>query len=271
MSRAMHWMAYAAPWLAVLTLLAIYLVAPRFYLAYVLEIRRRESQAVEMATVLLLGVAVVTLAWSSWRLWREARRARAGRTDPEQRESLGRFAAASFVTGIFAAALFFLGEEVNWGQTFLLWIDPAHHLPVQTNVHNNIPLVSVQGIGSMCVALAFVGVPLAWVLRDRWNPKLPDNFRPAVAEGPIVACLAVAFAIKWVKDLYRSAYAITPGDTFYWGFLEQVNEQKEMLVALSFALYGLYRLAAVRRKAQASAPARMDERMPATAAAPHAR
>src|SRR5688572_22693519 len=114
MSRAMHWMAYAAPWLAVLTLLAIYLVSPGFYLTYVLELRRRESQAVEMATVLLLAVAVVTLAWSAWGLWREARRARSGGTDLEPRDTAGRFAAALFVTGIFAAALFFLGEEVNW-------------------------------------------------------------------------------------------------------------------------------------------------------------
>ncbi len=269
MSRAMHWLAYAAPWLAVLTLLAIYLVAPRFYLTYVLELRRRESQAVEMATVLVLGVAVVALAWSSVRLWRAARRARATRAHLEPRESLGRAAAAFFVTGVFAAALFFLGEEVNWGQTFLLWIDPAHHLPVQTNVHNNIPLISVQGLGSLCVALAFVGAPLAWALRDRLKLKIPETFRPAVAEGPVVMCLAVAFAIKWVKDLYRAVYTITPDDAFYHGFLEQVNEQKELLVALTFALYGLYRLAAVRRAAPAPAPA--DERVPAGVPAPHAR
>jgi hypothetical protein len=269
MSRAMHWMAYAAPWLAVVTLLAIYLVSPRFYLAYVLEIGRRESQAVEVATVLLLFVAVTTLAVSTWRLWRAARRARASRVDSQPRETLGRFAAAFFVTGIFAAALFFLGEEVNWGQTFLLWIDPAHHLSEQTNVHNNIPMISVQGLGSMCVALAFVGVPLAWALRDRLSLKIPTTFGPAVAEGPVVLCLALAFAIKWVKDGYRAAYTITPHDAFYHGFLEQVNEQKELLVALAFALYGLYRLAAARRTARAGA--RVDERVPAGVAVPQAR
>ena len=122
----------------------------------------------------------------------QRRRARRGhQTDLEPRESLGRVAAAFFVTGIFAAALFFLGEEVNWGQTFLLWIDPAHHLPVQTNVHNNIPLVSVQGLGSMCVALAFVGVPLAWALRDRLNLKIPDSSAPRSRNGP--SC----FASRW--------------------------------------------------------------------------
>ena len=33
---------------------------------------------------------------------------------------------------------------------------------------------------------------------------------------------------------------------FYWEFVEQMNEQRELLVALTFLLYALYRVARLR-------------------------
>ncbi len=241
-------LAYAAPLVVILTLLTIYLVAPEFYLARVLELTRRESQAVEMATVALLAVALFPLAWAAKRLWSDLPRAIEG---SGARPLLHRYGAAVFVTLILLATLFFLGEEVNWGQTFKLWFDPTHKLDEQTNLHNNVPGISLQGLGSLGMACAFFVAPLLWLLRDRL--RLPSTLAPAMPEGPVIACLAVAMVWKWFKDVYASVAGTAPENTFYVGFVEQINEQKELLVALSLLLYGLYRVRALHGSGASSA------------------
>jgi Kef-type K+ transport system membrane component KefB len=255
--RASDLLAYAAPLLVILTLLTIYLVAPEFYLARVLELQHRESQAVEMATVACLAVALVPLAWAAGRLWRTL--PPADHVPPGLPRLLHRYGAAAFVSLILLATVFFLGEEINWGQTIKLWLDPKHNLPVQTNVHNNIPGISVQGLGSLGLACAFFVAPLLWAFRRPL--KLPATLAPAIAEGPVIACLAIATGWKWFKDVYVAVAGRSRDDGFYWDFVEQINEQKELLVALSLMLYALYRLAAARRATPAvprSAPEPQD-------------
>jgi hypothetical protein len=235
--------AFAAPLLIILTLLTIYLVAPDFYLARILELQHRESQAVEMATVACLAVALLPLAWATARLWRNLPSADGAPSGLPR--VLHRYGAAAFVSLILLATAFFLGEEINWGQTIRLWFDPAHRLPVQTNVHNNIDGISVQGLGSMGLACAFFVGPLLWAFRRQL--RLPASLAPAIAEGPVIACLAVATMWKWCKNVYAAVGGTARDNAFYWGFVEQINEQKELLVAMSLMLYALYRIPAVRR------------------------
>ena len=236
--------AYAVPLAVIAALFITYTVSPDFYARYVLHIRHRESQAVEIATAGFLVIATVTLAWSSARLWARSRRAPFAL--PGAAGALDRFGAAAFVTAMLAAAVFFLGEELNWGQTITLWINPSRTIDFQTNLHNNVPMISLQGLGSLCVAIALFGVPLAWARREPLG--IPASFRPAVPEGPVIFCAAVAFGWKWFKDIYRAVRGGAADDAFYVGFVEQINEHKELLIAVAFALYGLYRLRATREQ-----------------------
>ena len=263
--RPLDLAAYAAPVLVIVTLLTIYFVAPDFYHRRILEINRRESQLVEMTTVGCLLVALFPLAWAAVVLWRRAPRAVAG-VPHNWEQFLHRFAGAGFVTLILLASIFFLGEEINWGQTLRLWLDPTYHIPVQTNLHNNVPYISLQGLGSLGMACAFFVAPLLW--RFRAPLRLPRTLAPAMPEGPVIACLAIAMCWKWFKDVYSSVVGTARENTFYWGFVEQINEQKELLVALSLMLYALYRIAAVRRAAApADRPAAEEQPEPALVSA----
>jgi hypothetical protein len=250
MKRAIDAAACAAPFLVILALLGTYLLSPQFYLDYVLELTLRESQAVEVATVTFLVLALVPMGWASWQLWfrRPAPSAAGG-----FRGWLHRNGAFGFVTSMTLATAFFLGEEINWGQTFLHWgtPEPQKQMEFQTNLHNNLGGLSVQALGSLCLSVAIFGLPLAWQFRRPLH--LPQSLEPAVPQLPVVMCLAVAMSWKWFKSVYRSMHGDLTGDSFYWGFVEQINEQKELLVALALMLYGLYRIRALRQSSPAPA------------------
>lgn len=228
-------------------LLGTWLVAPGFYLRHVLQAEARETQIVEFITFGSGFAAGLLLLWCTWRLWR--RRAQFG------------WLAPGTVGMIALASVFFAGEEVSWGQTYFGWETPPEYKAIsyETNLHNveheielplpflDEPLVlrpSVQGLGSLFIITMFIAVPLLWRLKGHGG--LPANLEPAIAEAPVVWCVAVAFIWKFVKDGYR---ALSPGyeeQRFYQEFMEQINEHKEMLIAVALLMYGLYRVRWVR-------------------------
>ena len=228
-------LAYAVGPVLVATLLLLYLAAPDFYLAHVLEVRHREQQAVEAVTVFSAMIGgLLMLRATAWS-WRQRMRA-----------------AASIIGLIALATLFFAGEEVSWGQTWFGWTTPESYrtLSGETNLHN--APFGVRALGSWFLALMFFALPGAWALRARTG--VPAAWAPAVAEGPVVATMATGFLWRLFKDIYC---VVVPDPTdgthpFYTGFVDQINEQKEMLVAVSLLMYGLYRASALRRAHRAS-------------------
>lgn len=244
-----------SPLLVVATLLAVYLVDRDFYLAYVLEAQHREYQAVEMATVslatlaglILVGVAVAVAL---------GRRPRGAGVTPEPtgfRGLVARHGATLIILAVGGACLFLAAEEVSWGQTFRYWGIPEREKPIthETNLHNNVDL-PLQSVGQAFLIVVFFGLPIAWAFRDRLN--LPASLRPAVAEPPVIVAAVAAFAWKLVKEAYVGVRGKPEDDAFYWGFIEQINEQKELLIALALFLYACYRVrAAVRGRHDAQA------------------
>ena len=217
------------------------------YLTYILEERYREYQAVEMITFGCSTLAAVFGFVAAFVVYRQARRHRPGGGMLMRLSVLG----APGVLGVTAlAALFFAGEEVNWGQTFTRWGEPEFtqgaavtEAYTAQNVHNNLEGLSVQSLGSVYLVLVLVLVPVVWARRERWG--LPASWSPAVAAWPAGAAVVFAYLVKGVKSVYR---AVVGGDeaklnTFYMGYLEQINEQKEMLLALALLLYMAYALA----------------------------
>jgi hypothetical protein len=242
-------LAMLSPLLVVATLLAIYLADRDFYLAYVLEAQHREYQAVEMATVSLATLAGLMLLGAAATLWRRSRDAAASGGLTGARGFSGivaRHGATLIVLAVGGACLFLAAEEVSWGQTFQYWGVPEREKPIshETNLHNNLDL-PLQSVGQAFLVLVFFGLPIAWAFRDRLG--LPASLRPAVAEAPVIVAAAAAFAWKLVKEIYVGVRGKPEGDAFYWGFIEQINEQKELLVALALFLYACYRVRAVVR------------------------
>lgn len=225
-------------------LLGTYLISPRFYLTYVLSSTEREFQVVELITVTEAFLAASMLSCAGWRLWR--RPSRDLGSDQGGPRGGQRLQPALLVLGLTAAAAFFFaGEEISWGQTFLGWDTPQTYAAHsgETNLHNT--SLPVQSLGSLYLAAVFFGLPLAWRYRDALG--LPPGLRSAVPPGPVIFTFAFAFAWKAWKSVYGLIGDKDPqsATTFYLGFLEQINEQKEMLCAHGLLVYGVSCLALV--------------------------
>jgi hypothetical protein len=238
---------YALP-LATLALLgSTYLVAPDFYLKYVLAFMQREKQVVEIVTFLCAISSSVCLSIACRRLWKARRRVPVG--------------GGAMIIGVIAtAAFFFAGEELSWGQDWIGWQTPDEFVPhtPQTNLHNIETLpIRVQTLASLFLVTMFFALPLAWRLDA--GKKLPQSWEPAIAEGPVIFTMVVGFIWRESKVAYRvlhpqweDAREDHPG---YWEFFEQSGEMKEMLVAVALLMYGIYRLRVTRRVAGAAPPA----------------
>ncbi|MGI9014362.1 MAG: hypothetical protein ACR2GY_08950 [Phycisphaerales bacterium] len=240
---------YVLPLLLIVMLLAIYMIAPAFYLEHVLQELKREQQVVEIITFLCGLVGSLLILSSAARLLMRS---------PKWLALRGPAGAAAIMGVIGLAGLFFAGEEISWGQSYFGWETPEEYLEVsiETNLHNrkDIP-ISVQGLGSFFLICMFMILPLVWHMerkaRDRdphSRPLLPRAWAPAIAEGPVVFTFVVAFVWKECKNIYLAVVDVgdRPDPRFYWDFLEQVNEHKEMLVAVGLLMYGLYRIRATR-------------------------
>lgn len=238
-ARAVSWwdlLACALPLGLIAALLGTYFIDRDFYLTYVIEPLRREYQAVEIATVLFLFLSIPWLAIAARKQW-------ARRREPGGGQAL------TVIVLVLMATVFAFGEEVDWGDTFFHWTAEGNELEdvYALNVHNNL---SVKGIGSAFLFAVFFALPLAWAGRDRW--RLAGGLRPAVPEWPVVFAMAVAFGWRLFKHIYVSIVGKDNlgeyGDAgFYWGFVEQNNEHKEMLIAAALLLYALYRVRATRQ------------------------
>ncbi|MEX1015986.1 MAG: hypothetical protein WDZ31_04500 [Phycisphaeraceae bacterium] len=239
--------AYALPVVLLAVMVLIYIVSPSFYLTYVLEKEHRETQAVEILTFLCGLTASGLLAWSAWRLWR---------LEWHAGKVAGLPGGPMLVAVVALAAIFFTGEEISWGQTYLQWQTPEAYEELadngETNLHNAKTPIRVQSLGSLFLVVVFMGLPLAWRFRDRL--KLPADWRSGVAEGPVVFTFVCGFLWSRSKELYLRLNA--PEDAaqseLYVQFISQMKEQKELLFAVGLLLYGLYRVRQVREHRTAS-------------------
>ena len=240
--------AWATPIALPIALVLTYLAAPDFYLRWILEENRREWQIVEVITVLGALAASILLAVAALRLFRHGPSLYPDCPGPKWSAGRG----GAILIGLIAlASFFFAGEEISWGQTYLGWATPASYkeINIETNLHNVSDLfISVQSLGSLFIFMMFIGLPILWAITPL-RAKLPDDWKPAIAEWPVVFAIAVAFAWKGFKNVYR--WIVTDVETsptpFYEDFVAQINEQKEMLVAVGLLIYGLHLLAAARR------------------------
>ena len=231
----LDWFAIALPIGLIAVLLAVYFIDREFYLTYVIEPLRREHQAVEIVTFGFLLASVPLLLVSVRNQW-------ARRDEPGGRQAL------IVIALVLGAAAFAAGEEVDWGDTYFGWTDEGGELEdvYALNVHNNL---SVKTLGSAFLMAVFFGLPLLWASRNRW--RLPAGLRPAVAEWPVVFAMAVAFGWRQLKNIYllivgKENVGVYGDGGFYWGFIEQINEHKEMLIAVAIFLYALYRIRATK-------------------------
>lgn len=215
-----------------------------FYLKYVVEESHREYQLVEMVTFgcsLLAGLLGLV---ASWRVLRWSRTLPADGLGP-----LARYAAPAVLGVTALAAIFFAGEEVNWGQTFTRWgysemvtaeVDGEQY--TAQSIHNTFEGLSIQSLGSAYLLGVMVAAPLYWRLRrDR---GLPDRWAPAVACWPAATTVLYAYVVKACKDVYLKLFAgeAPKLDPMYMGYYEQINEQKEMLLALAMLIFMAYAL-----------------------------
>jgi hypothetical protein len=240
--------AAAIPVLLAAALYVTYRVSPAFYLDYVLIGSAREHQAVELITFACTAAATVLLLIAARRLWRSGSSAATGHL-------LERRGAFMIVGLIALATFFFAGEETSWGQSYLQWQTPdaVREVTPETNLHNihGLP-ISVNSLGSVFLIVMFVALPIAW--RHRESLGISASWLPAIAEWPIAFAMLFAFGVKLYKSLYRLLVADAKTQTFYIEYVEQINEQKEMLVAVALLIYSVYRVRATKPRAPGVRP-----------------
>ena len=238
-------LAFAVPVALVVGFLIVYLVAPATYLKYVLSFSGRETEVVEILTwtsALVAGLILIPLGVALW----IATIRRAGTWLP---------GGAMLVLMAGLAAFFLGGEEVSWGQTWFHWKTPAEMrgLSRETNLHNGRLGRLVHHCGNVFLIGLFLVGPVLWRFRERLPFRIPHDWRPAVAEWPVFTTIGLAFLLRLPKLYFTNAYspaditAMTRSATFYGQYLEEINEQKEMLVAIGLLIYALYRIRVVTR------------------------
>ncbi|MEM8875185.1 MAG: hypothetical protein AAGD32_13125 [Planctomycetota bacterium] len=228
--RILDWVTVALPVALLALLVTTYLIDPRFYLTYVLEFSQRETQVVEIITFACLLLAGLLLVAPTFRLLRSNDR--------------GKWLTIGIVGSLCLAGFFVAGEEIDWGDSYGLWGDeaPKGDAPA-LNLHNSSPL-PIKSVGNLYLAGIFFGLPALWAFRGKLN--LPAVLAPPVVPSiPVVIAMGIAFGWRFLKNVYRMFYEEgprpdDPAGSFYWGFIEQINEHKEMLIAVALVFYALY-------------------------------
>lgn len=257
--------AFAAPWVVIGALLGAYVISPSWYLRCLIEPLNRERQVVELATAAMVLLSAAMLFYAAGRLWRQQRYEGAIPGLPGGPMIIALVALAAFV---------FAMEEISWGQT---WFGGGKGVIAQTlgskerNLHNADLFLSAQTLGSVFLIVMFMILPLAWRFRrPRGAIPLPNDWRSAIAEAPVVFCFVIAFVWKELKPLYLAIHGKGSADpdgfvpwfyeqmraadqtlitsAFYMQFVEQFNEHKEMLVGLGLLMYGLFRMVRAHKK-----------------------
>jgi hypothetical protein len=225
---------YAVVPAAAFSLLLVYRAAPDFYHAYVLNGLDREAQAVETLTFFPALFAALILWKNAGRLLKI----------PAYRLS------GLFLVFTGLAVFFFAGEEASWGQSYFFWKTPEFYdtTSLETNLHNS-PL-PVNSLANLFLAGLFVLFPCCFHSGKSW--KLPGGLAAVVPEGPVIFSFVFAVLWKLPKNVMKAVYSReTLRDIrFYTGFVELINEHKEMLIALTFLMYAFYKDAVARRAAE---------------------
>jgi hypothetical protein len=231
-------MSYAIAPGIILLLIILHWLLPDFYVQRVLSRSGREHQVVEILTFASAALGGVLMLYSAARLWRTG----------------GQRSGALIVIIIAGATLFFAGEEISWGQSYLQWETPEELAGVtpETNLHNIHDLRMVFRYGpSLFLIVMFLVLPVAWAL-DR-DKHLPRGWTAAIAPWPVVVCMVVGFVWRDSKKLYLLVYSddgedgLTEANRWYFDFFEQVPEHKELLVAVGLLMYGLSCVRRARR------------------------
>ena len=234
-------LAYTWPFFVILALVGTYLTAPQFYVSYIFQIQEREFQVVEILTFLAAGMAGSLLLMATWNFF-----------------NAKNYWASSLVGMIAMAALFFAGEEISWGQSYLQWATPTwwqEHFSGETNLHNS--SFPVHQLAALFMFSFFFLLPFCWRFRSTFHLPLPQALGPAIPEGPVIFAIAMAIVFREFKGIYRSFSPhwyrevdipwVEFHDQFYQEFLWGMNEYREMLVALSLLLYAGYQIMAAKK------------------------
>ena len=236
------------------TLTFLFFSAPTFYATYLYNREWREQTLIEILTFLLTLGSGILLLYLGLKLVRV-------RELPGFEDGLLKWTKArsgGLVIIFFATmALFLAGEEVDWGRTLYFWPESqqvvrSHHGPLSLHNQNPFP-VSVQTLGLALLFNGFLTFPLLWRTKHRFG--MPLSMTPAVPE--IGSMIAVISSTLWERDLLESALVrnllgmITGTDLFqsvgYANFLDQMDEQRELMIAVSFLIYSLCRTSAVKK------------------------
>jgi len=246
--------AYLLPPGLVLGLFVVYLISPKFYLQYILEERNREEQVVEYITVLSAFIGSLALFYSSARLWvlsssqSLADPLAENASDPPSGFLLRR-GAALMVLVVGLASFFLAGEEIDWGTT---WFPELYPTKERTNFHNRDALISANVLGGIFLISYFFVLP--WFWHRRRLVKLPMNWTPAIPDGPVIAAVAQAYVFKGlIKNIGRKVLVpdeATGQPVIYWQYMDQFNEQKEMLIAVALLIFGVGRVLMVQKLAK---------------------
>ena len=218
-------LAYMVPVILGLSMIFCYWISPNFYLKYILNDWNRESQAVELLTFFAAFLGALILFKNAIQLYTISK------------ENLN---AVIYIVLIGLASFFFAGEECSWGQQFFFWKTPDSYDLVcgETNIHN-ISWLHVQTLGSLFLIVVFIVIPFLW---NRYHEKW-KSIGPAVPENPVVFAIIFGFAWKLIKTVYCASVApeVMEKSAFYNNFVDQINEHKEMLIAVAILIYSFYK------------------------------
>ena len=224
MTKTLTRIGYASPIVIVSAFYVIYLVAPEFYLSYILEETRREEGVVEIVTFLSALIAGLMLFYSTWHLVKG-----------------GNWVAAGIVGTIALVTLIFAGEEISWGQVYFHWTTPSWwriNFGERTELHSG--TLPVSQLAAIFLLVTFFLLPLAWKFKALL--RLPVELESAIAEGPVIFTIAFAAIYREVKGIYLLFTPLEYQDRLYREYFWGLNEHKEMLVAIAILMYALYRL-----------------------------
>ena len=151
---------------------------------------------------------------------------------------------------LLLGVIYFLGEEISWGQHFLGFGTPEAYRELnyqgETNLHNlggevykklfdRLPRLLV-GIGILFVGVIFPFIP----------GKLPEWIRRYVPGKEVVLTAILAVCISWPNKVYKMV--------FHANSNFDAGEAKEMFIALFILLFCLAFLAMLKRERISSSP-----------------
>ena len=140
------------------------------------------------------------------------------------------------------AAIFFAGEDLNWGQYYFGWTAPeffqAHNREHETNLHNMSSWFNQKPrlVAELWLLIAGILVPLGWKLPQRLTARfLPGMFWP---DNRLTVAASLAAVAKLNSTLVKQAGV---------GLLAEIrwSEVVEFFLAYAMLLYTLMLLARI--------------------------